>query len=31
VLRRFWPANELKNEPCAGAPESFNKILAPVL
>ena len=31
VLRRFWPANELKNEPCARAPKNFNKILAPVL
>ena len=31
VLRRFRPANELKNELCAGAPENFNKILAPVL
>ena len=31
VLRRFWPANELKNEPCARAPKNFNKTLAPVL
>ena len=31
VLRRFWPANELKNEPCARAPKNFNKILAPFL
>ena len=31
VSRRFQSADELKNEPCAGAPESFNKILSPVL
>jgi len=31
VLRRFWPANELKNEACDEVPKNFNKILAPVL
>ena len=31
VLRRFRPANELKNEPYAGAPKIFNEILSPVL
>jgi len=25
VLRRFWPANELKNEPCARAPGVLTK------
>jgi len=31
VLRRFWPTNELKNEPCARAPKNFNKNLALIL